>query len=385
MRNHAQAALRRCLVVLLTSLASCEAGEPVGRGPPASQPALWRLADTAEFLNPGGAFAGDSVFFLGVLDGGLSPNGDAVVTLGRTANTVVFIDASGQIAQVLGGRGDGPNEFSGAPRILRASEQLFVLDSRRGRIRALGRRSFGEPRRFEPIARHSVLGVLDDGTVVMEPTSLVRFDEGRDTVLASTPYLLLTSAKVDTLPGPAAPTPPAFPVTPTSSLFVRECLPTTHYAIAGSKIIIADASVGLLMSLDRSGAIDTLYHSTQRSMVTQEMVGAGLSLFEDLGEPGQREAFLERLGQVGDPLQSVWSALLWDGRSLWLQHAYPCFDSDRTEAHIWDVIDIESGSRVATLQTPANLRLLAHATDRVLGVFTDELGVEYVGVYRIIR
>jgi hypothetical protein len=117
------------------------------------------------------------------------------------------------------------------------------------------------------------------------------------------------------------------------------------------------------------------------------MYDGGLAYLEDQRTPPEeREVFLRRLGKPGDPLLSVWGGLLWDGRLLWLRRAFSCsFDDSGPESYTWEVVDIERGARVALVEVPQSIRLLAVSTDRALAVVRDSLNVEHVVVYRIIR
>jgi hypothetical protein len=163
--------------------------------------------------------------------------------------------------------------------------------------------------------------------------------------------------------------------------------------VTDSTLLLADASAGIVMSLGRRGTVDTLYHGQDaRGVVTPAMVEGAYEFLKNaeprlVGLPGfEPNDFMESVGKVGDPLRSVWSDALWDARLLWLRHATPCFlDDGDAEPSRWDVVDPESRARVAVVELPAALRLLAVTSDRVLAVTPDEFDVERVGVYRIIR
>jgi hypothetical protein len=171
-----------------------------------------------------------------------------------------------------------------------------------------------------------------------------------------------------------------------------DCLPANQYPALESALLIADPSTGLVMALDRTGTIDTLYQSQDaRGVVTESMVEGSRNLVANARSLSgsaaiEEDAFLASVGKVGDPLPSVWSDALWSGRLLWLRRAGPClFGGETVESSLWDVITPDNRARVAVVAMPAGLQPLAVSSDRVLCVTRDETNIEYVGVYRIIR
>ncbi len=355
--------------------------------------AAWALAAEPDFLVPGGVAHGDSIHFFGISNGEFAHDGNAIVTLGRGANTLVVIGGDGQVVEVLGGSGDGPQEFRGLPWLLRVGEGLIAVDRAGRRYFELVGLELGEAVSYERGPAERVVAVLADGTIVttqVRPPTPQRYTDG----LPVTPYYLRAGGAVATLAGPSSPPEPAFLLTApsTGNLSVAsatDCLPANHYAALDELLLITDASTGLVLTLDHTDRVDTLYQSRiARGVVTREMVDGVRRYGDELeaaGMPVQRDVFLGGVGQVGDSLRAVWNDMLWDGRSLWLRRAVPCLfgEGTRTEPYIWDVIDTESRSRLAVVETPADLRVLAVAPDgRVLGVVRDELGVQYVGVYR---
>ena len=386
--------LRSARSLALLLLAACEASEPEGEGSPASQAAAWEFATTPDFLAPGGVVDGDSIHFFGISGGEFLSDGNAVVVLGRRQNRLVVLDPGGQVVRVLGGLGDGPEEFPSVPTILRSGGRLVVLDRSRRRYREL-EEGLSEPRAYERGAGQLELGLYEDGAVI---AGLERYPTAREAYVqrqVTTPYYLWTDQSVDTLVGPSSPPAPGFVVgqlpngNVMSVVLPGQCLPVNLYAFADSTLLIADASTGVLMSLSRTGAIDTLYQTQDaRGVVTQAMVDGArrLAANDSLVSPEYRGSFLESVGEPGDPLRSFWSGVLWDGRLLWLRRAGPClFGAENVEPSLWDVIDVESRSRVAVVEMPAALRLLAVASDRVLAVTRDALDIDRVGVYRINR
>ncbi len=384
--------------VTLVVLAGGCGNDPGNSATPAS---VWNLAAEPEFLVPGGIVDGDSVHFVSVSGGEILADGNVVVVLGLRQNTLVTVDGNGEVVQVLGGIGDGPEEFRSVPRLSRVDGRLVAFDVARRRYLEVVDSGFGGAEEYERGADERELGVLSDGALFTVRTRSPQSREAHMERELVTPYLLRTGATVDTFFGPSSPPLPNFVLSastsPTPMLAAApDCLPANHHVVADTVLFIADASTGLVVSLGRTGTVDTLYRSPGPQVQVTEAMVAGAEAFianvvdHARGAPGspaiQQGAFLEAVGSAGDPLRSVWREALWDGRQLWLLRATPClFGGERVDPDLWAVIDVETGSLVATLETPAGLRLLAVASDRVLGVTTDELGVEYLGTYSIVR
>jgi hypothetical protein len=149
-------------------------------------------------------------------------------------------------------------------------------------------------------------------------------------------------------------------------------------------LVIAQADTGLLLALHRSGDLDTLYSSHDRSIVTQEMVD-GARRVAKVASLESDAPFLEEVGKPGDPLESVWSHMLFDGaRLVWLRRAPTCFFPE-PPVYRWDVIDINARERVAVVELPAAQQLIAVSPSIVLSLSRDELDVERLSAFRIIR
>jgi hypothetical protein len=66
-----------------------------------------------------------------------------------------------------------------------------------------------------------------------------------------------------------------------------------------------------------------------------------------------------------------------EGRRVWLRRA-SCFDPDSPE--VWEILGGQ-GQLEAIVEMPSRTRLLAVNGKRLLGVITDDLGVESVAVF----
>jgi hypothetical protein len=329
-------------------------------------------------------------------------NGDVVITVAGGRNAVIYLDSLGEIVQVFGRPGEGPEEFGSAPAVLQQlGDRLLLWDSRNRRIGEFGIRSRGETISFRPAEGHEVVGVLEDGVVVTAKNQSERLPELHtvDTHghAESYYYQWRGGELLDSIKGPAMPPAPVFTVlypvgdreAPSNAAQGDMCLPETRHIVVGETLMIAENGDGLIVSLERMKSLDTLFKSVERPRVTQEMV-VGAKAFAERVNPTfgaratseSRQVFFERVGNVGDPLLSAWSDFVWGGNAFWLRRSVPCFTPPPAE-YTWDVFDVQSRAH-KILSVPGSMNILAAAPDRVLAVVTDRLGVESVGVFRIL-
>jgi hypothetical protein len=378
---------RLCVLgLLMTVLSGCHMSKSTDTD--GSRPMSWSIAESPDFLTPGGTFGTDSVIYHRVAGGSLLPSGEAVITL-AVRNAIVYIDSVGGIAALLGGVGDGPGEFRSTPTILHAAgERLLLWDALNSRLTEVKSRRMNVHGRLSLAPRQRPVGLFEDGSIV---TTEVAFGTtmSAQTTSPNTLFQVRNGAGgVKTLVGPTAPPPPSYKLS-ANKFFMQgsRCLPSNLSIVQGSRILIAQSADGRILSLDRQGQLDTVYHTSRRELVTQVMVDAARHVAESQTPAltsSERAEFLRQVGEVGEPLPSTWSDMLWDGSALWLQHARSCFAKTTTGGRVWDVVNIQTGVR-AELHVPNEYRLLAAGSDRILAVITDNFEVEHVGVYRILR
>jgi hypothetical protein len=166
------------------------------------------------------------------------------------------------------------------------------------------------------------------------------------------------------------------------------CLPEARHVVTNDGFLVADSRDGILYSFDRSGDKRILHQATQRATVSAGAVEAverfirGSERMSGRATRRSKESVRGQIGQVGDPLPSVWSAMVQDvsGR-VWLRRA-SCFSADSIET--WEVFD-DRGKLLATVRVPQTIRILSVNRDRLIGVVTDHLDVGHVAVFRIRR
>ena len=92
-----------------------------------------------------------------------------------------------------------------------------------------------------------------------------------------------------------------------------------------------------------------------------------------------RQDYLSALDHADRPqvLPAYRTLLPGPGESVWAQ----VFEADPWDARTWDVFDAD-GVWLGTVRMPEQFRPLQLESDRVVGVWYDDLGVEHVRAYR---
>jgi hypothetical protein len=369
--------------------AACSENEP--SLPEPAEIEHWTATPT--FVTKGGVHNGDSIFFQDVFLGAFDYDGGVVVR--GTENNVVFLDAHGVVSRVVGRRGNGPREFASILAIIPHDGGIVVWDAINRRLTTLRAQEIAFQRPIALPQSHEVIGLLSDGTVVstfwwLSATGLAApVPEG-----SIRQYFLWSEQKDEPLilGGGTEPPPPAVRydverdgrMSTVTTQLGSSCLPAWRHAAVGDRILLADSKNGILLSLEESGRKQVLFKHSAVS-VTAEVVENVNRMLEtrraDGRLPPQAErAFWDRIGEVGEPLPSVWGKMIVDyseGRRVWLRRA-SCFDPDSPE--VWEILGGQ-GQLEAIVEMPSRTRLLAVNGKRLLGVITDDLGVESVAVF----
>ena len=155
----------------------------------------------------------------------------------------------------------------------------------------------------------------------------------------------------------------------------------TSYAVDADRIYLGDQASGDIRVFDLEGALVGLVRlPTEDLTVTAADVAAyrDAVLARASGTPEQRAALLRRIdGFPWAPQRPAYGRLMIDdaGR-LWVSDWHHLF----APPDQWTVVDTETGRRW-TLSVPAAFDVFWADDQRVLGRWTDELGVEYLQVY----
>lgn len=159
--------------------------------------------------------------------------------------------------------------------------------------------------------------------------------------------------------------------------------PSSRVAVAGSDVWIADAGTGRIAGSGRGGRPLSIAREAGAGPVTARHLRAAKARYAaTLAEyPAEiadgllagfdridRPATLPPFGQVVADREGY----------VWVQHGDP------ERAREWEVFDPDGG-RVASVGLPAVDRVLEIGHDYLLGTWTDELDVEYVGLFPVSR
>ncbi len=389
-------------VLVLSGLVSCTAPEPVpslvvqrdsagiriieALRPLWGDSSLWSI-DPQPRVDLVRSASGPAHEFFRVRDVRQRPDGSVVVA-DRGSQEVRLYSSQGEFLGSVGGAGDGPGEFRNLWKVEPSADDILALDQR-GRITVFAP-DLGPTHTFDLSARAFDLHGLGDGTVLVEvfsftepppgtqvirsPHALVRYDRAGERIdsLGETAGGEEVARVIDDRPISGPP------------LFPRE----GH--VAANDDVILEGSADVMEVRERSVTGDVVrilrIPDYPLSLTDEEVAaereaqfdmelppGATLPPFlrqfiEELPAPAARPAYADILV---DPAGAVWLEL-YRGRS----------EQDRPQA--WLVLDAD-GTWLGTVNAPNGFAVMDVTMDAVLGVWTDELGVEHPQVLTLAR
>ena len=342
----------------------------------------WRVSPEPVF-RLGNAEDDPSSSFFQILDVALLAGGEVIVVDGGSAEVRRY-DAGGRHLWSTGGRGDGPGEFR-SPRYLgRRDDGAFLIwDRSLSRVSTIGRNGdrLDTERRSGPdgsplvafdlfddghwlVALPVVRQAPEPGTAWTDSVRLGRYDPvlEEDVRLATVPGQRWLWTGQSMLPVPFSPRP------------LR--------AIVGNRVAVASGSLPEVSVHDPDGVAARYRIAREREPVSESDVG---QVIESLIELGQGTAAVWR--QWRDDMEvpahePAFDQLLADGDgNLWARRFMA--DLLTREPPSWDVFD-SAGTWLGVVSTPGGLVVTAIRDGLLAGVYRDELGVEHVGVHRLV-
>jgi hypothetical protein len=355
--------------------------------------ARWTIADTPA-VSIGGDATGPASDLYGIV--GLVRLSDGRIVVGDRAQRVIVFDAAGRHIRTFGARGEGPGEFSALRSIQRlAGDTILVSDARNALrltyftadgalIRSVNAASLGGGLGYQ-----RVVGALANGTLVGLRTrsrEITRASDGavqweRDEIellrFASDGRAL---GSLGIYPGYEQILVPG--LGPMSISDEYSPLRATVVEVGRDRVYLATGDRFEVRAFTpeggNAGVISEEYDlvpMTERHMVDFFTVHpAGRRFDRTRWESMQWN--LER----GRTLPAITGLRLDDEGNLWIGEYRAGPDAVQT----WHV-HAGSGTHVATATMPAGFRAFAIGSESVLGVWRDQLGVEYVQVRSITK
>lgn len=318
----------------------------------------------------------------------LLPEGGVAVPLAR-GGTVRLFDSAGGFVSELGGEGEGPGEFMGLSTAWARGDTIEAHDSR---LRRVTRFVPGEPPVVIPLdpvpsAEVAVPGAFHGGWVLygveeVQPT-------GRDR-LAVHRYALDGThlgevAEVDgfrrhSFPGGAGPD----PISPRPLIRGRD-----------GRVLVAETLTPQIRGFSlATGEEERLTWTPEDRLPREEAVRTLRNTLSAVDAPeGDHDRAHGALDALSgsEEVPVFWDVLVDGAEHLWIRGYDPRLHSLYTgglqgpgPGGEWMVLD-RHGKRVTTLALPADLEPVAIDGDRLIGVRRDELDVESVRVYPILR
>ena len=355
----------------------------------------WQLSDQP--LADIGGLEGDPDYELFRVSNSVRlPDGRIVIGNNGT-NEIRFYDESGVHLLDAGGEGEGPGEFSFVSWVRRyRGDSIGVYDMRQMRISVFD--SAGLFVRSFPIrgkdgsGRGRAHGVFENGKVLLAAVSLSEPDDGNDVTRQeeSLYAVSLDGERHDSLcvalgnerfiyhPGSSSDGPTlVFVGTP---MFGR----TTGYGIRGNQFLVASndnyevrvhGQDGSLLSIVRRQHIFLEVTDSDIAVLREEQLGGD-------APPGMRQTMIGVLDAtpIRETMPAYERIVLDQIGNLWVEE----FRRPNDTVRKWTVFNTE-GAMLGTLSVPDRFVIHDVGGDFVLGKWTDELDIEHVQMYELIK
>lgn len=328
--------------------------------------------------------------FQRIVDGALRPDGGAVVVDGGNRE-VVSVTSGGELESTVAPTGRGPGEVR-RPRSVHVLGRDTVLIEDGGNARltwfvagevARSVSTAGDPALGRDLG---VVGVGPDGGVLMAtrgfrppdapgwvPGTFVRFDSDTGVADSVAGYDLALWRGVE---GAADPFPPGGVVTVSDDRFVlgRTDVPELRWRTLRGELsqIVRWEAEGRRPTEEDLAAFRTLLRD-DLTRLNRDLEGRRLEALVE------RE--LERYSTLPDEPLPLFGALVGDGAGgVWVGEYV--VGAPQTPVPRYDIVSAD-GRGLGSVTLPENLRVLDLEDDRLLGVLTDELGVESLAVFSL--
>lgn len=309
-------------------------------------------------------------------------NGHIAVADRHAQEIRVFDDAGGHVL-TFGRPGEGPGEFTTLWSIAElAGDTIAAIDPLGGRVSLFDAagvfgRSFPIPR-LSGASAPNVVGWLADGTLIIQ--ALTR-SPSRDTRNQSTHFLYAVDRNGEILG-----TLGEYPGSPLGrNGLALGFAGRAEFAAGGSLAWVGQSGRFELVGHDRTGAARRIVRlDREPSAVTQPEIDEAQAAVERSLQGASGPAVERILATEYASHHPVHGTLLADkAGNLWVE-TYRHHLLEDPGPQEWDIFDAE-GRLVGYLATPSDFEITDIGADFVLGFHTDELGVQTVRMYRLLR
>lgn len=348
----------------------------------------WRVADTPSVVI--GEEEGRGPYLLSRVSDALSLGDGTIVVADGASLELRWFDPDGRHVRSVGRRGGGPGEFTLFSRLLRTSaDSIAMLDIRASRVTLVGPDGglgaivplqAAMPGLPSPVYRYAdgrllitsgVPGERRAGEVFQDSLRFAVFDaEGREaTVLFDVPGARRLVTEVGGVR--------TFPFLPFEGLSSFAADETRVFEGSGRDRRVDVRSVaGVVTGSIRWGGPARRVPAEYVARYREDALAVAAR------NPNTRPMIERYFADVQwpDSLPAYRRLVVDDARNLWVEAFRPNWEREPT----WLIFD-PGGRWLGELGTPPGFRPTHIAVDRIVGVHTDELGVERVQVYALAR
>jgi len=352
----------------------------------------WRIGESP-LLSIGVADGDAAYLFTAVRGGTVLPDGTIAVADAASYNVRLF-DSRGTHLRTIGRQGDGPGEFSGGVGGVTQIEGDLLAVVSGGRMISVFEttgefiRSFRPPREEGHVfAGGTHGGILGNGSSVIwsgeSPWQRPirgswRRPERVDLIDPNGEYV----RTIDTFPGIET-----WVDQLAGGGFRQQGVPfsrSAHVSAVGDRIAVAVSDAYSIRIFDESGDLMQFVRLRRALRPTADYLDRWMDSLLEPFEGARRSQARATFAAMPTPdhVPEMDAVLLSRDGYLWVREYRMRWEQD--EPAVWHVFD-PGGALQARLTTPANFRVLEIGRDYLLGVATDDMGIERVRLHRLER
>ena len=361
--------------------------------------APWRVADEPAVTI--GSAEGDPTQLLFRVTDMLRLDDGSIVIANAGTNELLFFDSTGAFRLKAGGQGEGPGEFSMLVWISRFEpDSLVAMDLRARRLSWFDSAGqFGRSVRLEPSAELSVplpVGIFHDGSMLVRQGAMALGAEGPTRVERPDETLYRyepngqSATALGLFPGTELSISPTGMTLPDGGdrygRSPREFGRTTAIAGSSQRYYVADNATYEMRAYDMDGRLSLLIRKqhTPVPVTDEDVQRLRDARLERVSDP-ERQRVIRRAQDRKPPAPATMPALgdvirLDTEGNLWV----PEYSRPGEYPLAWSVF-AESGRFLGVVDVPDGLALHDIGSDYVLGLRTDQDGVQYVQLHELIK